>query len=162
MFSMMPPWMSESVPSRVITRPRSTTVRYAAFSRTRSSWSGTSSSRAVAKAHRPAAVHGSVAIDVAARELELELRAELLARLFPSIRFDGVQSAPQPGSHPSWVIWSFSVRTLVSPALSAPISRLFGHALVELVALELGALEVVDDDRAALAGAGHVAEVRLA
>src|SRR4051794_34558022 len=42
-----------SVPSRVITRPSSTTVRYASFSRTRGSRSGRISSRAVASRMTP-------------------------------------------------------------------------------------------------------------
>ena len=65
------------------------------------------------------------------------------------------------GSHFSYVSTSFSVSTLVSPAFRELTSRLFGHALVDLVALDRIALVVVDDDRPALAGVLHLAELRV-
>ena len=53
MFSTIPSWTIGSVPSRVMTRPSSTTDRYAGFSWTRTSRSGTSSSRAVDRRMTP-------------------------------------------------------------------------------------------------------------
>ncbi len=53
MFSTTPSCTIGSVPSRVMTRPSSTTDRYAGFSCTRMSRSGTSSSRAVASRITP-------------------------------------------------------------------------------------------------------------
>ncbi len=53
MFSTTPSCTIDSVPSWVITRPRSTTDRYAGFSCTRTSRSGISSSRAVASRITP-------------------------------------------------------------------------------------------------------------
>ena len=79
MFSTTPSCTSCSVPSRVITRPSSTTDRYAGFSWTRRSRSGSSSSRAVARRIAPVAVHGARLVDVPARQLELELGAQPLS-----------------------------------------------------------------------------------
>jgi len=86
--------------------------------------------------HDALAVHGPGAVHVTAGQLELELSPERPLRL-GGLRLarlqDGRQSSPHhAGSQPSWATVSFSVRTLVSPALSDPISRLFGQQLSSL------------------------------
>ena len=112
-------------------------MRYAGFSRTRSSASGTSSSRAVASRIVPLRCTVPGAVDVATRQLELERPAQQVGvgrRRIALRAFERAAEAPphQPPStvSSSYVIVSFSVSTAVSPAFIDPISSVFGHAFV--------------------------------
>ena len=169
----MPAWMSVIVPIRVTTRASSTTVRYAGFSRTRSSRSGTSSSRAVASRITPSRCTVPAAVDVPPRQHERELRDQLLGRLWPqsvagrSARSTDCRESSPPAaaahhstSRLSQVTTSFSVSTLVSPAFRRADLQALRPGVGQLVALDRRALVVVDDDRAALADVGHLAELR--
>src|SRR5664279_615832 len=158
--SIVPALIAVRVPRRVITRDRSRTVRYASFSRTRGSRWGRISSRAVARRMTPSRW------TVPASSTKPRGRANA----------NSVRSAPRPGI-------SSTGRDGLSTGLTSDPLELFaddadlfhqhlvgarlegahGHlrhpAVGEVVAGDLAALVVVEDDRAVLASGGHLALV---